>query len=68
MKYSSDQKSSLNTARWKYKLARTMIIYANKGFGDIRSAMRLMSKARVELLREMISVREALAQRQEMVA
>ena len=61
MKYSSNPKSKLNTARWKYQLARTMISYANKGFGDIRSAMRLMSKARAELMREMVSTREALS-------
>lgn len=68
MKYSSSPNSRLNTARWKYSLARTMMRYANKGFGDTRPAMRLMSRARAELMREMVVTMGALAQRQEMVA
>ena len=61
MKYSSNPRSRLNTARCMYKMARTMISCANRGHGDIRLAMSFMSMARTELMREMVATREALS-------
>ena len=61
MTYSTDMHSRLNTARWQYQLGRTMIRYANRGYGDIHSAMRMMSRARNELLSAMIETKGSLS-------
>lgn len=61
MTYSTNKHNRLNTARWQYQLGRAMVSYANRGYGDIKAAMRMMSRARAELLNAMVETKGALS-------
>lgn len=49
--YSSNPQSKLNTARWYVELGKTMLRYANKGFGSKSAAMRTLNHAMANLKR-----------------